>query len=125
MANQLTKDKKTIALIESWENNPSKIQRHIFWYYQTRLRWVGQTPPDNTEDLLSSIEKKITKEEPEVQWAMNFTAAQIGVFDSEQRSRCIVLGENLGLYKDDLVPKGCTPSYLPEFIKIQVDKFKK
>ena len=125
MANQLTKDKKTISLIETWENSPSIIQRRVFWYYQARLRWTGQTPPNNTEYLLSSIEDKIAKEEAEVQWAMNFTAAQIGVFESKQRSRCIILGKNIGLYKDDVVSKGCTPSYLPEFIRIQVKKLKK
>tara|TARA_R110002074_G_scaffold32995_6_gene91920 strand:- start:771 stop:1415 length:645 start_codon:yes stop_codon:yes gene_type:complete len=125
MANQLTKDKKTISLIETWENSPSIIQRRVFWYYQARLRWTGQTPPNNTEHLLSSIEDKIAKEEAEVQWAMNFTAAQIGVFESKQRSRCIILGKNIGLYKDDVVSKGCTPSYLPEFIRIQVKKLKK
>ena len=124
MANQLMKDKKTIALIESWENSKSPIQRRIFWYYQARLRWTGQTPPDNSEYLLSSIEKKIAQEVPEVQWAMNFTAGQIGVFESRYRSRCIAIGENSGLYKDDIVSKGCTPSYLPDFIRIQVDKLK-
>ena len=122
MANQLTKDKKTIALMVTWENSPSIMQRRIFWYYQARLRWTGQTPPNNTEDLLSSIEKKIAKEEPEVQWAMNFTAGQIGTYESKQRARCIILGENVGLYKDEVVARGCTPSYLPEFIRIQVDK---
>jgi 3-methyladenine DNA glycosylase AlkD len=75
MANQLMKDKKTIALIESWEKSPSPLQRRTYWYYQARLRWTGQVPPDNTAELLSAIEANITKEEPEVQWAMNFTAA--------------------------------------------------
>ena len=125
MANQLMKDKKTIALIESWKNSPSVLQRRIFWYYQARLRWTGQVPPNNTEELLLSIEKNIEQEEPDVQWAMNFTAAQIGVFDAKQRARCIDLGINTGLYRDDVVAKGCTPSYLPEFIKIQVGKLKK
>jgi 3-methyladenine DNA glycosylase AlkD len=124
MANQLTKDKKTIALIESWENSPSSLQRRIFWYYQGRLRWVGQTPPPNTEKLLSSIEKNIMKEEPEVQWAMNFTAGQIGIFQKEYRARCIALGEKTGLFKDEMVSKNCTPNYLPEFISIQVAKLK-
>ncbi|MBX4383872.1 hypothetical protein K4G98_25305, partial [Mycobacterium tuberculosis] len=32
MANQLTKDKKKIALMESWENSPSPLQRRAFWY---------------------------------------------------------------------------------------------
>ncbi|MEK4663604.1 DNA alkylation repair protein [Priestia sp. FSL H7-0729] len=122
MANQLSKDKKTIALMESWENSPSALQRRVFWYYQARLRWTGQTPPDNTEDLLSAIEANITQEEPEVQWAMNFIAGWIGVYDQKYRARCIKLGENTGLYKDEMVSKGCTPHYLPEFIAIEVNK---
>jgi 3-methyladenine DNA glycosylase AlkD len=125
MANQLSKDKKTIALIESWEDSPSSLLRRTFWYYQARLRWVGQTPPPNTEIILSSIEKRIENEEPEVQWAMNFAAAQIGIFQPEFRSRCIALGERTGLYKDEVVPRGCTPNYLPELISIQVSKQKK
>jgi len=125
MANQLVKDKKTVALMESWVDSPSPLQRRIFWYYQARLRWVGQTPPANSEYLLSLIEKRIASEKPEVQWAMNFTAGQIGIFQEEFRSRCIALGEQTGLYKDAIVAKNCTPNYLPEFIAIQVAKLKK
>jgi 3-methyladenine DNA glycosylase AlkD len=125
MANQFTKDKQTIALMESWENSPSALQRRIFWYHQARLRWTGKTPPSNTEDLLASIEERMANEEPEVQWAMNFTAAQIGIHEPELRSRCIVIGEQTGLYKDEKVPKNCTPNYLPEFISIEVAKLKK
>ncbi|MGO4548622.1 DNA alkylation repair protein [Paenibacillus sp. 2TAB23] len=122
MANQLTKDKRTIALMESWEKSPSALQRRAFWYYHARLRWTGQTPPDNTADLLSTLETNITQEEAEVQWAMNFTAGWIGVFDEKNRARCIKLGEETGLYKDEMVSKGCTPNYLPEFIAIEVNK---
>ena len=125
MANQLSKDKKTITLMESWENSPSALQRRIFWYYQGRLRWVGQTPPPNTQTLINAIEKGLETEVPEVQWAMNFTAAQIGIFQPEHRSRCMALGERVGLYKDYLVPRGCTPNYLPELISIQVAKLNK
>lgn len=122
MANQLTKDKKIIRLIESWENSPSALQRRVFWYYKARLRWVGQIPPDNTADLIAAIEANIAKEEPEVQWAMNFTAGWIGVFDEKYRKRGIAVGEKTGLYKVDMVSKGCTPDYLPEFIAIEANK---
>jgi len=122
MANQLTKSKKTIALMESWENSSSALQRRAFWYYQARLRWTGKTPPDNTAELLSALEANISQEEPEVQWAMNFTAGWIGVYDEENRARCIKLGEKAGLYKDEIVAKGCTPNYLPEFITMEVNK---
>lgn len=122
MANQLTKAKKTIALMESWENSPSALQRRTFWYYQGRLRWTGKTLPENTPHLLSVIEANILKEEPEVQWAMNFTAGWIGIYDEENRARCIEIGEKTGLFKDEKVSKGCTPNYLPEFISIEVNK---
>ncbi|KAA0993498.1 DNA alkylation repair protein [Dyadobacter aurulentus] len=122
MANQLTKDKKTIALIGSWENNSSALLRRIFWYYQARLRWMGQTPPANTSELLNKIETNIVKEKPEVQWAMNFTAGWIGVFEKQYRNRCVTIGEKTGLYKGDMVSKGCTPDYLPEFIAIESNK---
>jgi len=124
MANQLTKDKKIISLIASWEESTSPMQRRIFWYYQARLRWMGQTPPDNTDTLLASIEEKIMNEAPEVQWAMNFTAGWIGVYDETRRTKCIKLGEKTGLYKDEVVPRGCTPSYLPAFITVEVNKRK-
>jgi 3-methyladenine DNA glycosylase AlkD len=122
MANQLTKEKQTIALMESWEKSPMPLQRRAFWYYQGRLRCVGQGPPNNTDYLLSAIETSILKEEPEVQWAMNFTAGWIGIYDKKYRDRCIALGEKTELYKNEMVTKGCTPNYLPEFIKIEVKK---
>lgn len=122
MANQLTKDKSTIALMESWEDSPSSLKRRIYWYYQARLRWVGQTPPPNSEELLSKIENRIEKEPEEVQWAMNFTAGWIGVYQKKYRNRCIAIGEKTGLYKGEMVSKGCTPDYLPEFIKIESKK---
>jgi 3-methyladenine DNA glycosylase AlkD len=121
MANQLTKDKKTIALIESWEDNQSSLKRRIHWYHQGRLRWTGQ-PQTNSEKLLSKIESKIEKEVPEVQWAMNFTTGWIGVYEKKYRSRCVALGEKTGLYKGKMVSKGCTPEYLPEFIAIESNK---
>lgn len=122
MANQLAKDKKTIALMESWEASSYVLQRRTFWYYQARLRWTGQTPPDNTEDLLAALETTIMQEEPEVKWAMNFLAGWIGVYDEANRVRCMEIGERTGLYKDEVVSKGCTPNYLPEFITIEVNK---
>lgn len=122
LANQLSKDKKLSALMATWERNPSPLLRRMFWYHQARLRWVGQTPPGNTAELLDSLESDMADAEPEVQWAMNFCACQIGVHEPKFRSRCIKLGKALGLYKDEHVAKNCTPSYLPEFIRIEVAK---
>lgn len=121
MANQLAKDPNTIALLNTWENSDLSLQRRVYWYYQARLRWTGKILP-NSELLLEIIEKNIENVVPEVQWAMNFTAAQIGIFEEKYRQRCILLGEQTGLYQNEKVSKNCTPNYLPEFIAIQVAK---
>ncbi|WP_273567132.1 hypothetical protein [Maribacter halichondriae] len=89
------------------------------------MRWLGKTDQSNTEFLLDAIEKNLLKEAPEVQWAMNYTAGQIGKWQEEYRARCIAIGEETGLYKDEIVSKNCTPSYLPKFISIEVAKLKK
>lgn len=122
LANQLAKDKKLVDLIASWEKNRAPLLRRLFWYHQARLRWVGQVPPGNSAELMDSLETNMAEEEPDVQWAMNFCACQIGVHEPKFRPRCIKLGEALGLYKDEHVAKNCTPSYLPEFIRIEVAK---
>lgn len=124
LANQLTKDKKWLTLLLSWQKDASALKRRLFWYYQGRLRWMGQTSPSNTKELLTAIEERILKEEPEVQWAMNFTAGWIGIFDAAYRQQCIKMGEQLGLYKEEVVHRNCTPNYLPKFIEIEVGKRK-
>lgn len=122
LANQLTKNKKLTTLMESWVDSPYALQRRTYWYHQGRLRWTGKTPPNNTSDLVTAIEAKISQEQPEVQWAMNFTAGWIGVYEEQYRKRCVIIGEDTGLYKDEKVSKGCTPNYLPEFIMIESNK---
>ena len=59
---------------------------------------MGKTDQTNTEELLRSIEKNLAKEKPEVQWAMNYTAGQIGKWQEKYRNQCIALGEKTSLY---------------------------
>jgi 3-methyladenine DNA glycosylase AlkD len=127
LANQLMKDAKLTALIETWQDNPSPTLRRLFWYHQARLRWTGQAlkaPPANSEALLATLEKSMAREQPEVQWTMNFCACWIALHEDQFRPRCLSLGTKLGLYKDDMVPKNCTPSYLPEFVRVELAKRK-
>ncbi len=72
--------------------------------------------------LLKTLESDLADAHPDVQWAMNFCAGWIGVHDTNYRARCVKLGKKTGLYKDDPVAKNCTPSYLPEFIRIEAAK---
>ena len=122
LANQLMKSKKTIALLGTWQDSGSVMLRRLFWYHQARLRWTGKTPPGNSAELLDALERDMATAPPEVQWAMNYCAGQIGIHEPALRARCIALGEKTGLYKGDHVSRNCTPNYLPEFIRIEVEK---
>lgn len=122
LANQLMKSKKTMTLLESWHDSASPVLRRLFWYHQARLRWTGQPPPENTGKLLETLERDLASAHSDVQWAMNFCAGWIGVHDPQYRSRCIRLGKKVGLYKGDPVAKNCTPSYLPDFIRVEAAK---
>lgn len=121
-ANQLSKFKQGITWIQSWENSEFPLQRRTYWYYQARLRWMGNKKQNNSAELLTTIEQKIELEDPKVQWAMNLVAGWIGVYEDDFQVRCIKLGEKTGLYKDEKVHRGCTPNYLPDFIAIEREK---
>jgi len=118
----LVKSKKTIALLESFQHHEMPMLRRLYWYYQARLRWTGKTGFDNTRQLVKDLESDLEKEDSIVQWAMNLTAGWIGVFEKDFRNRCIQLGKEVGLYSYEVAPKGCTPNYLPEFIRIESEK---
>ena len=122
LANQLMKSKRTAALIEGWQHHSSPTLQRLFWYHQGRLRWTGKGDPGNTAVLLDAAEESLASAHPDVQWAMNFCLGWIGIHEPGHRRRCVKLGEAVGLYRDEVVPRNCTPSYLPEFIRVEVDK---
>lgn len=125
LANQLMKDAKLTALVESWQDAKSPTLRRLFWYHQARLRWTGQAlkePPANSEALVATLEKTMGRAEPEVQWTMNYCLCWIALHEEQFRPRCLKLGEKLGLYRGDMVPRNCTPAYLPEFVRVEMAK---
>ena len=124
LANQLKKSKKTIALVEGWKESGELMLRRIFWDHQARLRWRSQEIPDNAVALLDTIDANMLEAEPEVQRSMNFTVAQIGIYEPAYRKRCIALGEEMGLYIDEPVPRNCTSPYIPLWIDEEVGKLK-
>jgi 3-methyladenine DNA glycosylase AlkD len=72
--------------------------------------------------LLDRIEAEMPKAAPEVQWTMNTTLAQIGIYFPEHRPRALAIGEKLGLYRDYPVSKGCTSPFAPIWINEMVKR---
>jgi hypothetical protein len=53
---------------------------------------------------------------------VNNTFAAIGIHHPEHRRRAIALGEQIGLYRDWPVSKGCTPPYVPIWVEAMVQR---
>jgi len=105
---------------EKWRSHRSTVRQRVFWSVQARSIRAGDHALN--EQLLEHIERDLPAASEKVQWNMNWCAAQIGIADERLRSRCVALGERLGLYRDYPVSKGCTSPYLPTWIGTVVGK---
>ncbi len=103
-----------------WRDDPSTIRQRVFW--SVHARSIRAENHELNEQLLEYIERELAAASGTVQWNMNWCAAQIGIADERLRSRCIALGERLGLYRDYPVSRGCTSPFLPIWIGSVVGK---
>ena len=62
------------------------------------------------------IEREMATAAPPVQWTMNSCLAAIGIHCPEERARALAIGEELGVYRDYPVSKGCTSPFAPIWI---------
>jgi 3-methyladenine DNA glycosylase AlkD len=72
--------------------------------------------------LLDRIESEMLSVDPVVQWTMNSTLAGIGIHFPKHRKRAIAIGEELGIYRDYPVSKGCTSPFAPTWINAMVSR---
>lgn len=72
--------------------------------------------------LLDRLAAEMPEAAPEVQWTMNTTLAYIGIHFPEYRSRALSMGEQMGIYRDYPVSKGCTSPYAPIWINEMVSR---
>lgn len=126
LANQIAKDTKLKVQILDWQDEPSPVLQRWYWYHQARLRWMGKAltdnNPDNSEKLVTLAEQRMADAESSAQWAMNFCLCWIALYEEAYRERCIALAERVGIYKEQKVPKNCTPNYLPGFLEVELAK---
>jgi 3-methyladenine DNA glycosylase AlkD len=72
--------------------------------------------------LLARIESEMADAPPEVQWTMNNTLATIGIHFAKHRKQAIAIGEQIGLYRDWPVSKGCVIPFAPIWINFMVSR---
>ena len=114
------------------KNHPDNEKLRLKWL-AARDRWAGRAGWFLTSvrvnrgaeglDLpgfLDRIESEMPDAAPEVQWTMNAVLAGIGIENPGLRKRALAIGEQLGIYRDYPVSKGCTSPYAPIWINEMV-----
>ena len=110
------------SLRQKWMKAKDRWSARAGWHF-TASRINRHTADDlDLLALLDRIEKELPKAKPEVQWTMNNTLAAIGIHHPQHRKRAVALGEQIGLYRDWPVSKGCTPPYVPVWVEVMVKR---
>lgn len=109
------------ALRERWMNSKERWTARAGWHFTASRVNKGADGLD-VPALLDRIEREMPKAPPEVQWTMNSTLAAIGIHDAKLRKRAVAIGEEIGLYRDWPVSKGCTPPYVPVWVAEMVKR---
>lgn len=104
------------SLREKWMKAKDRWAARAGWHL-TASRVNKDAGGLDLKALLDRIEKEMAKAVPEVQWTMNNTLGAIGVNHAAHRRRAVAIGEKIGLYRDWPVSKGCTPPYVPVWVK--------
>lgn len=109
---------------EKWLNDKNTAAARAGWNLCS-IRVSQKAEFIDASQLLSRIKKEMKKADPFVQWTMNFTLVNIGIYHEEHRDKAIRLGEDLGIYEEFPVSKGCTSPYAPIWINEMVSRLKK
>lgn len=116
------------------KDHPAKEELRIQWLksknkWTLRAGWslmAGKIARDadglDLGALLKQLQKEMPKAVPEVQWTMNFALAYIGIHHPAYRKQALRIGEELGIYRDYPVSKGCTSPFAPIWINEMVKR---
>ena len=109
------------VLRQKWMKAKDKMHARAGWNLTAER--VAKTPDGlDLPALLDRIESEMGTAAPEAQWTMNSCLAEIGVHFPKHRKRAVAIGEEVGLFRDLPVPKGCTSPYAPIWIEAMVKR---
>ncbi|HFR3814549.1 TPA: DNA alkylation repair protein [Streptococcus suis] len=106
---------------KDWEtyllDKNSAIFQRIGWFLRAKY-FAGRTASNQEiEETLDHIRQHLQTADPLVQWTMNQCLVEIAVAYPNYLEQGIAIGQELAVYADMKVPKGCTSAYAPDWIE--------
>lgn len=105
----------------NWEETLLTKDQAIFqrlgWFLRAKY-FAGKTATNQEiEETLDHIRQHLQTTDPQVQWTMNQCLVEIAVAYPDYLEQGLVIGQELAVYVDMKVPKGCTSAYAPDWIE--------
>jgi len=98
-----------------WFDDPDPTVAAAAWSLTT-VRVAKDPEGLDLPHLLDLIERDLRDAPGRLQWAMNETLANIGIFHPELRARALEIGERLQVLADYPTAPGCTSPFAPAWI---------
>lgn len=112
-------------LIKLWIDSNEPLLRRSAWDLIITLITSETANDKQIKNWLKRIKKDMLKESSRAQETMNRALAEIGIHYDDYTDECMMLGEDIGLYKDYKPNKGCTSPYAPIWITVLRKKLNK
>ncbi|HFU4085732.1 TPA: DNA alkylation repair protein [Streptococcus suis] len=93
------------------------IFQRLGWFLRAKY-FAGKTATDQEiEQTLTYINEHLQTADPLIQWTMNQCLVEIAVAYPDYLEQGLAIGQELAVYVDMKVPKGCTSAYAPDWIE--------
>ncbi|HEL2046250.1 TPA: DNA alkylation repair protein [Streptococcus suis] len=93
------------------------IFQRLGWFLRAKY-FAGRTASNQEiEESLDHIRQHLQTADPLVQWTMNQCLVEIAVTYPDYLEQGLAIGQELAVYANMKVPKGCTSAYAPDWIE--------
>ncbi len=101
---------------DEWISSPDDIRGRVGWTLVVSDIQRKACDPEALTHIVDLVEAGLMDAPPRKQEVMNRAMCEIGIRHEAFTERCVAIGERLGVYRDQKVPKGCTSAYAPAWI---------
>ena len=93
------------------------IFNRLGWFLHAKYFAGKSASNQEIEETLEHIRLHLQTADPLVQWTMNQCLVEIAVAYPDYLEQGLAIGQELAVYSDMKVPKGCTSAYAPDWIE--------
>ncbi|NQI71019.1 DNA alkylation repair protein [Streptococcus suis] len=93
------------------------IFNRLGWFLRAKYFAGKSASNQEIEETLDQIRQHLQTADPLIQWTMNQCLVEIAVAYPDYLEQGLAIGQELAVFADMKVPKGCTSAYAPDWIE--------